>query len=138
MHDAGLASTYERTHYRVRLACGGHATIRIGASLPPALAMMLPTADAPWAFVTAWNPRSQRLERAENRRRERRLVAQLRAAGRAIHAGLGVAEDGAWREPGVFVAGLPFDHLDALMAPFDQHAIVRGRGMQGAELHWYG
>jgi hypothetical protein len=138
---ASLSDIYLRSEYRVRLARGGYASIRIHRALPTALASYLPEADAPWGFITAWNPRSTPQPRATNRAAQRRLLAALRAQvpDARVCAGVGVADgvDTAgrrWREPSLFAAGVPFAVLDALMLRFGQHAIVRGAGTGSAEL----
>lgn len=136
MERITLRDLYAHTQYRVRLTRGGHAVIRVGQALPQALMEALPSMDIPWAFVTAWNPRSRQLPALANRARQRELLAALRTQSAILKAAVGVADDARWGEPSVFVAGLPFDRVDALMQPFCQHAIVRGMGAQPAELHW--
>jgi len=139
-HDPSSAwrALYERTQYRVRLARGGYAAIGIGRALPGQLRALLPRADAPWAFVTAWNPLSKACPRSINRAHQRQLLAALRRAPApvVIHAGIGVGENASWREPSLFVAGIDEARLRALMRPFRQHAIVCGHGAGVARLLW--
>lgn len=138
MPSPSLTALYEHAQYRVRLASGGHATIRIGQVLPAPLVDVLPQTDAPWAFVTAWNPRSRPQPVLANRIRQRRLLAALRQqpSPPRLMAGVGVGAHPPWREPSLFVVGLPFAALDRLMHPFRQHAIVRGCGAHPTRLHW--
>ncbi len=141
MPSADLVAAYGRTEYRVRLARGGCATIRVDEPLPEMLQAVLPAADAPWGFVTAWNPYSEKLSREANRSAQRELLKALhgRAPTPRIFAGMGVGADAdgrRWREPSLFVAGASFDLLDALMLRFRQHAIVRGSGNSLAQLRW--
>lgn len=133
-----LRASYQHTRYRVRLACGGYATIGIDRALPAPLQALLPRADAPWAFVTAWNPLSKTCPRRLNHARQRQLLAVLRRAPApvVIHAGIGVGEDARWREPSLFVTGIDTARLQALMRPFRQHAIVYGHGASLAKLLW--
>ncbi|HET7359528.1 MAG TPA: DUF3293 domain-containing protein [Rhodanobacteraceae bacterium] len=131
--------SYLRSDYRVRLAQGGCASIRVGQPLPAALRATLPDAGAPWGFITAWNPWSTPRPPAVNRTAQRQLLAALRAQVPAscVRAAVGVDADGKrWREPSLFAAGVAFAVLDALMLRFGQHAIVRGTGAGPAELHW--
>lgn len=123
---------WRETDYRVRLARGGCAVIRVGQPLPAALRGFLHGPDEPWGFVTAWNPVSVAQPRFANRMRQRELRDVLRAQGFRFLAGAGVGPDG-WREPSLFVCGIDFDTLDALSRRFRQAAIVRGGGE--AELH---
>ena len=138
-----LIDAYRRTDYRVRLARGGYATIRVSQPLPESLRVVLPWADAPWGFVTAWNPYSERLSREANRSAQRELLQALRSRAPTprIFAGVGVGADAdatgkRWREPSLFVAGTSFEWLDVLMQRFAQHAIVRGTGSSLAQLRW--
>lgn len=130
-----LATVFRDTDYRVRLAGGGHASIRIGRPLPPALRPLV-AADTHWAFVTAWNPRARYRPRAANRTAQRALLEALRAAPgtERILAGIGIGRD--WREPGLFAIGTPLAVLDALLRRFDQVAMVVGVGHDNAGLHW--
>lgn len=133
-----LRALYERTQYRVRLACGGYAIIGIDRTLPVPLQALLPRTDAPWAFVTAWNPLSKVCPRSLNRARQRQLLTALRHAPApiVIRAGIGVGEDARWQEPSLFVAGINEARLQTLMRPFQQHAIVCGCGAGVARLFW--
>jgi hypothetical protein len=141
MPSADLVAAYERTEYRVRLGRGGCATIRVGEPLPETLQAVLPAADAPWGFITAWNPYSEQQSPEANRSAQRELLKALhnRALTPRIFAGMGVGADAdadgrRWREPSLFVAGTSFELLDALMLRFEQHAIVRGIGNSPAQL----
>lgn len=138
---ADLVDAYGRTDYRVRLARDNYATIRIGKPLPEALQALLPEVDAPWGFITAWNPYSEERPCAANRAAQRRLRDALHTQAPASHifTGMGVGADvdadgKQWREPSLFVAGASFELLDALMLRFGQHAIVRGTGNSLAQL----
>jgi hypothetical protein len=143
MPSAELIAIYKRADYRVRLPRGGHASIRVGEPLPESLRAMLPDADAPWGFITAWNPFSTPQSPAANRAAQRQLLATLRgqAPASCIHAAVGVGADidtngQRWREPSLFAAGVPFTVLDALMLHFGQHAIIRATSSAPAQLHW--
>lgn len=138
MPPSELIALYESTQYRVRLARGGYGIIRIGQPLPEPVLRTLPRVDTPWAFVTAWNPRSRVQPTTVNRSRQHELLAILHRQRPPVRliAGVGVGEPSRWREPSLFVAGIPLETLDRLMQPFRQHAIVRGLGAQPAQLHW--
>lgn len=133
-----LTALYERTQYCVRLARGGHAVIRIHQPLPAALHTLLPNLDATWAFITAWNPRSQHQPIDVNRMRQHQLLTWLRQLEPVPHitAGAGVAEDRQWREASLFVTGITMASVDVLMREFQQHAVVCGRGHERAELRF--
>jgi len=132
--DEALLAAYGATEYRVRLARGGYAVIRIDQPLPLELRSL---AQAfPWGFVTAWNPRSESAPRANNRQSQRALLAQLRALPEtvAIRPGLGVAGDGRWQEPSLWVIGPSTASFDALAQRFGQFGYVHGEDASPAQL----
>ncbi|HET7664040.1 MAG TPA: DUF3293 domain-containing protein, partial [Rhodanobacteraceae bacterium] len=69
---------------------------------------------------------------------QRQLLTRLRQLEPVpcITAGVGVAEDGQWREASLFVAGITMTSVDILMREFQQHAVVSGRGHERAELRF--
>ena len=129
-----IRRAWSATDYRVRLARGGHASIRCWQPLPPPLLDLLPRPNAPWGYVTAWNPGAVSLRRSDNRTRQRSLRDELKADRLAFFAGIGVGTDG-WREASLFVPGITYARLDALASRFGQLSVVRGTGAQPAELH---
>jgi hypothetical protein len=131
--DDALLAAYRATAYRVRLARGGWATIRLEAPLPDALRPL--AGPHPWGFITAWNPRSRPTPRPVNRRAQQSLLADLRAlpATVALRPGCGAGNDG-WREPSLFVVGPDTAALDTLAHRYEQNAYVHGRGAARAQL----
>lgn len=131
--DDVLLAAYRASAYRVRLAGGGWATIRIDAPLPEALTPHV--GRHPWAFITAWNPCSQPLPRSINRRSQHALLEALRAlaATVAVRPGCGVGVDG-WHEPSLFVVGPDPGEMDMLAHRYGQNAYVHGHGDQPARL----
>lgn len=132
--DDALLAAYRATDYRVRLSRGGWCAVRIDQCLPLELQALAGT--LPWGFITAWNPRSRIVPRLQNRAAQRTLHATLLAwpATLLIRPGAGVSEDGLWREPGFWVAGLDVSALDALAARFGQFGYVHGKGALPAQL----
>jgi len=122
--DEQLLAAYRATAYGVRLAQGGRAVIRIGQPLPGSLHSLV--GPHAWSVVTAWNPASQPQHRTINRLAQRRLLASLKRAPQTLAI---VAADGAadsWHEASLFVIGPDIPAMDALLAPFGQHAYVAG------------
>lgn len=116
-----LEAAYRATDYRA-----GEYLIRIGE---------VPLIDADsWAFVTACNPRSERLPDAENARR----MAQLEAAVEfPFLPGEGTARDGSWPpEPSLLILGIDEATACELGRRFKQAAIVFGRRGEAARLVW--
>ena len=127
--DERLLDAYRATDYRVRLERGGWATIRVDEALPSVLSAW--AEDAPWSFVTAWNPGSMPTPRAANRLAQRALLAALRARPdvRLIRAGVGMGTG--WRESSLFVVGPDARAMDVLARRFEQNAYVHGFGPSG-------
>ncbi|WP_233843094.1 DUF3293 domain-containing protein [Dyella sp. 2HG41-7] len=126
MDDSALIAAYRATDYRVRLARGGWACIRVDAPLPSSLLTMIGMNS--WAFITAWNPFSQILQRAQNHAAQHALLAALRKLSGliSIRPAVGVGEG--WREPSLFVVGPTLADTDALAQQFRQNAYVHGLG----------
>jgi len=132
--DDALLAAYQATDYRVRLARGGWATIRIDQPLPAELLHL--AGNRPWGFITAWNPRSRPTPPAQNRAALTVLLTLLRALPEtiAIHPGRGVSRDGRWKEPSLWVIGPDTPSLDALARHFRQLGYVHGQGSAPARL----
>jgi hypothetical protein len=124
--DEALYAAYLSTDYRVRLTRGGWAVIRIDHPLPSSLQPL--AADRPWGFITAWNPQSEPVPRAQNQVAQQALLAALRALPETmlIRPGAGVSGDGSWREPSLWVVGPDDAQLDSLARVFAQVGYVYG------------
>lgn len=135
--DEKLREAFQQTDYRVSTAPDVHASIRIGQPLPQELLSLLAHADTCWGYITACNPRSQRLSPAANEHGQQQLLTELGGHDppSRILQGVGVGTGG-WQEPSLFVIDVPLQTLDALMRQFDQYAIVHGVGAGPATLHW--
>lgn len=133
--DDALKQAYAQARYRVRRSSGGYHEISLGDALPAAMANWV--GDSSWGFLTAWNPRSQQQPHARNRSAQRRLCNRLQALQHTvICAGEGVALDGSWREPSLFVVGAPLQTLEALARGFYQAALLAGCNASAAALIW--
>jgi hypothetical protein len=122
--DSGLIAAYRSTDYRVRLARGGFASLHVDAPVPAALRALV--GPRSWAFITAWNPFSQRRPREQNHAAQQSLLAALQKlpSTAAIHPAIGVGQD--WREPSFFVVGPELAEMDALAQQFQQNTYVHG------------
>jgi hypothetical protein len=134
---AALRAAYEATSYRVHASPVGAFTIRCGVVSPALDALLAAAATDTWAFVTAANPGSRRLDDAENGRRHAALVAEVRRRGLDCHGGAGHGDDGAWpAEESVLVPGLDEAAAVALGRAFGQFAVVVGERGRPARLAW--
>jgi hypothetical protein len=88
-----------------------------------------------WAFVTAWNPRSQPQSDAENQRRHRSLIGEVERANLAWLPGRGIGADDGWPpQESLFILGCSEAKALALGRQFAQLAICVGRSGEPARL----
>jgi len=136
MSRAALEEAYRRTSYDVRAPEG---TIRLRIGERPAMldALLERHGAETWAFITAWNPGSFRLPRAENERSNRDLQERLLRMGYTAIPGAGTGDDEAWEpEESFFVPGIPRTTALELGRFYRQMAIVAGTRGARVELLW--
>jgi hypothetical protein len=134
---ADLRAAYEATSYVVHASPVGGFTIRCGAVSPALDALLAAAATDTWAFITAHNPGSRRLDDAENRHRHAALVEEVRRRGLVWYDGAGAGNDGVWpAEESVLVPGLDEAAAVALGRAFGQLAVVVGERGGPARLAW--
>jgi hypothetical protein len=108
------------------------ACIRIDQPLPASLQQRV--GKQSWGFITAWNPRSETREPAENLAAQRELFVALQALPEnIIFPAAGVGANG-WHEPSFFVIGASQAALDALGRCHQQNAYVYGHAEGVARL----
>ena len=87
-----------------------------------------------WAFVTAFNPGSERLPDEVNRSAQERLLRRLENWGRGYWPGWGQSPDGRWREESVLVRGMSREEAVHLGRELGQVAVLVGEVGGVAEL----
>jgi hypothetical protein len=88
-----------------------------------------------FAYLTAWNPRSQCLSTEANQERNLALEAILAARGYRYLAGAGISRKNEWApEESFFVIGLEENDAIELAKQFEQNAIVVGEIGQASRL----
>ena len=87
-----LRDHYLRTTYRVSGVTPA-IDIRVGEPCPPLDALLDKHAARSWAFITAWNPGSKKLEADENHRRQAALKAEVKQDGYVFYRGAGIPDD---------------------------------------------
>ena len=117
---------YEKTMYcvedRARPVC-----CRLGSRNARLDALLEKYRSDRWAFLTAWNPGSQPLPRAENDRRQTELIEALAAAGYRCLRGEGRGSDPSWPpEESVLALDIPKRIARRFGRQFGQLAIVAG------------
>ena len=137
MPDAALDAAFRATVYEAETPAGTRIAIRVGAC-SPALDDLLAAAGADaWAFVTACNPRSTRLDPPANAARTARLEAAVAGRGLGALRGVGRGDSPGWPpEESLLVLGIAEADALELAREFDQHAIVVGTRGTAARLAW--
>ena len=87
-----------------------------------------------WAFLTAWNPGSRPLSRADNDTRQNALLDRLMTDGYRVVNAEGRSADGSWCEESVFALDIPESAACAIGRDFGQLTIVVGSGGDLARL----
>lgn len=131
-----LARIYRDTTYFVDHPDGGFG-IRLGETCARLEALLAAHGAHCWAYVTAWNPRSQPLPDAVNAARHAELLACVRAVGHVYFPGRGKPDSGGWiAEESLLILGMDEDAARRLGARFGQNAVVVGSAGGRAELRW--
>jgi hypothetical protein len=120
-----LAQAYRAAVYRAIDAGGVWHAFSFDAHAPGDEPGTLPF-KAPWAIVTACNPRSVRRCEAHNAAAMQRLDAALRSLGVQPRDAEAHEPDGPgpWRESSLLAQGLELDRAAHLLRVFQQHACV--------------
>lgn len=135
--DQPLRAAYLATAYRVTSSPLGPFEIRCGGISPTLDALLDAAGCDAWAFISACNPGSVRLEADVNRRRHAALLAEVRQRGLTGHPGLGIGDTGDWPpEESLLVLRLDAAEAVALGHRFGQRAIVVGTRGMAARLVW--
>lgn len=124
MLNPELISAYRRTLFQVT---GGSDPFTLTIDVPSAALDALHRTNqvTSSAFMTAWNPRSELLADAENRRRQAELIAYLEERGLHWLSGIGVDPNSEWPgEESVLVLGIGYEAACEAGRHFGQNAIV--------------
>lgn len=125
--DSSLIEAYEATTYEGRdPETDRRWQVRIGARGPFC---------GPAAYVTSDNPGSRPLSPAENKRRRRRLKAELLQQFSEVYRGRSIADDGKWPvERGFWIRPVDRNRAVDIAQRWDQNAIVFVDAKGAAEL----
>jgi len=129
-----LRAAYESTRF-VAHGPGGDLDILIGRNLPELDRLLTEEGATEWAYISAWNPRSEPTPAEVNSATQIELEAELSTAGYRFFPGEGVPADSAWPpEASVLVLGINRAAAIAVGRRYGQNAIVVGAKGQAAEL----
>lgn len=131
--DPHLLSAYRATCYRILLE-PTPIDLRIGEANAAFDAWLAGIGAATAVFLTAWNPRSQRLPLADNRQRQQALLGDLQQRGHRYWPAQGLPDAPDWTPEDSFViTSLPLTEATALAESFEQNAylwLVAGQAAQ--------
>lgn len=137
MSSPDLDAAYHATAYVVEMPGGKRISLRCGEPSADLDRHLQDLGVVEWAFVTACNPRSKRLDDAVNALRMARLDEVLRDRGLPSLTGSGVPDAAEWPpEPSRLVLGIGEADAIALGRLFDQNAILVGVRGHAARLVW--
>ena len=119
-----LIKVYNRTLYWVKARPKPWA-LRIGKPSKALLRIYRQEGISSSAFITAYNPRSQKTSATENRKAQERLLKEIREKGYSFIPGVGKDPKGSWPgEPSFLVLDISLPRVVALGKKFRQNAIV--------------
>ena len=122
-----LLRNYLRTTYRVELPAGP-LDLSIGEPQAALDRLLKRKGHTAWAFLTAFNPGSERLHPLVNHILQQRLKGAVRRMRHAFIPGSGIPRDAGWEpESSLLVLGISKAKAIKLARLFGQHAIVVGR-----------
>lgn len=121
--DQKLIVAYYKTSYKVPEL---NFTIKLGQKNPGLQRWCAEKKIQSWAFITAWNPMSERYSKSENDLFNEKLKKQLDEWNYLYWEGLGVPEDGEdWEaEESFFVVNIELKEALSLGKLFKQCALV--------------
>lgn len=127
-----LLQAYQQTTYRV---LAPEFDIRIGELHPNLDQFLRKSGYKTWAFITAWNPKSQELSTSENRARNSSLLSRLKSHQLSTYKALGIPDEGDWTpEESFFIPDISRQQAMELGLQHGQNAIVFGDIGKDAEL----
>ncbi|TXF91147.1 DUF3293 domain-containing protein [Neolewinella aurantiaca] len=130
--DEELQTAYLATEYLCK-----DFVLKIGESHPDFDAFMLSGGHHAYAFLTAWNPRSDALPAAENIARGQQLLLQLEERNLTFMPAVTRDPSGEWGvEEGVFIFNAPPESVLELAAAWQQNAVVLGARGAVPRLVW--
>lgn len=134
--DATERARLEQAYRGTTYAAGLSLKLRVGEPHPFLDEMLGFRGLETYAYVTAWNPRSEALDEEENAARQDALRRRLREKGWPFLEGVARADEGAWEEESLLVLGIPRSEAEALGREWGQHAVLVGRRGGVPELAW--
>ncbi len=122
--DPTLLAAYAATHYVVN-GVERPFVLRVNERSAPLEVLHRRHGVDRSAFLTAWNPRSQRRADAINQAAQSELEATLRASGLKLFSAIGIDPDGNWPgEPSVLALGIAREQAEQIGRQYGQNALL--------------
>ena len=122
--DPNLLAAYAATHYIVN-GVERPFVLRVNERSAPLEVLHRRHGVDRSAFLTAWNPRSQRRADAINQAAQSELEATLRASGLKLFSAIGIDPDGNWPgEPSVLALGIAREQAEQIGRQYGQNALL--------------
>lgn len=118
-NNKSLRESYQDTVILITLSDG---SIYITSHLTPSQTTWPFDSEAIYV-ITAWNPRSQRLDEEDNKERNRQLAGVFETRNIPKFHARGYAIDESWYEDGFAVSEISIEEIRILGAHFEQNAI---------------
>ena len=132
--DKSLEAAYRATHFVVEDPRWS-GVILVGEPTPELDDFLRDQGGADWAYITAYNPRSELLSDDVNQARHNDLIQMLEVDEIPWLSGFGRTPDGSWpSDPSVLVCGIARATAVEIGRTFGQNAIVCGTLGGQAEL----
>lgn len=113
----------------------GPIEIRIGMRNPKIDALLKKLNTEEWAFITAFNPKSEKATDEENSKMHRQLANEVIRSGWRYYEGEGKGNEDHWEaERSLFIVGITKGDALALAKKFSQYAFVYGTMNEAAFL----
>ena len=129
-----LLRVYRATEYRAETPFGA-LTIKIDARCPALDTLLRRHHAESWAFITAWNPRSERCDLTTNLAAQRNLLADLESARLIVFEGVARDPSGAWPdEPSFLALGASEAFARDMAIKYSQNGFVFGEVGKAARL----
>jgi len=134
--DPDLLAAYIQTTYWVS-SQPQPIGLRIGQKSAVLARVLAARRVSRWAFVTAWNPRSQLHSHWYNIAREHALFREICRRGLQWLPGLAIGDGSDWpAEPAMLILGMSRAEARRLGRRFQQNAVVVGKRDGVARLVW--
>jgi hypothetical protein len=132
---------YQDAHYLVLLPSDSgidiEVSFRINQQNPQIDKLMVLHGKQTACFITASNPKGERIDEKENLRLMQELESIVQQKQLPYYFGQGGDSKGAWIEKSLLIVGIDSDEADKLAHQYEQNAVVWFELGSAPQLRWY-